>query len=58
MSVISFPNHRPITVEPDRMKLLDAFAEACMLELELQSQFLQQRRRRLAITRRLNQPQK
>jgi hypothetical protein len=53
MSVVRFPTTtaRPI-VEAEREALREACVEAIMLELELQNQFLNQRRRRQAIIRR------
>jgi hypothetical protein len=54
MSVVRFPTTAPPIAEAERGALREACVEAMMRELELQSQFLQQRHRRQAIVRRIN----
>jgi hypothetical protein len=54
MSVVRFPTAARPIVEAEREALREACVAAIMLELELQGQFLNQRRKRQAIIRRIN----
>jgi hypothetical protein len=54
MSVVRFPTTARPRAEAEREALREACVEATMLELDLQGQFLRQRRRRQALVCRIN----